>query len=475
MKCSRFISAFLLMAITMGMQTTSFAASSAREPQAARGATAFFDYVLHEDSEGDVEDYSAALNDGDTFDFGVLFEEGTTDQKFYMGNENAPFTKIFFQMEAGLSLEGDTEDDIIWEYYNGSTWKTLDVDYGVNGGFGTVSGRSASFDFPENWEKTDVDGNEAYFVRLTLESEPEYDAKIEKLSAMAYTIQVTLKSNNGDKVTGLDERDFSAYDCRDEHVYGVEEVEKGTYWVGVQTTFESQTCHLAVKAKKYYDRSIEVDPSTDAPMVTRVLTYAPEWSKDLREERAQCETPFMDIDTHWSADAVREVYCSGVIDGGRFFMPNQAMTRAEFIHILMTTSEVALSRETEAYFEDVDSRDVYFEAVQTAYEMDVVDRDEYFSPNDTLTRAEAVQMTMNLANHVEDIRTNDTNTRFWDVKSTDWFAGTVKAATNYQIVVGYVDGSFGGNKAVTRAEGVVISNNYWYAFARDARDNRHNN
>ncbi|WP_317855288.1 S-layer homology domain-containing protein [Chakrabartyella piscis] len=85
--------------------------------------------------------------------------------------------------------------------------------------------------------------------------------------------------------------------------------------------------------------------------------------------------------------------------------------------------------------------------------------DDTFGPNQNITRAETVVMFARLLSESIDLdKTYDTT--FWDVKETDWFANHVGFMEQYGIISGYEDGSFGGNKPITRAEFAAIASRF---------------
>lgn len=78
-----------------------------------------------------------------------------------------------------------------------------------------------------------------------------------------------------------------------------------------------------------------------------------------------------------------------------------------------------------------------------------------FAPLDSITRAETVTMLVRLFGFTK----KDENTTFNDMTGNEWYADYVKIASSNSIVSGYPDGSFEGNKQISRQELSTMVNN----------------
>lgn len=103
------------------------------------------------------------------------------------------------------------------------------------------------------------------------------------------------------------------------------------------------------------------------------------------------------------------------------------------------------------YFPDVWGGDWHYYYVESAYEMGLVSGydDGLFRPNEAITRAEAVKIIveafdLNLHNYKED--------RFRDVDSSDWYSDYIETAYDHDLVDGYSSGYFRPNQSITRGE-----------------------
>ncbi len=177
-----------------------------------------------------------------------------------------------------------------------------------------------------------------------------------------------------------------------------------------------------------------------------------------------CEHSFIDVDGHWAEEEICFLYSEGIIQGysDKNFSPNNEVTRAEFLKISLLNVGYTVYAVQSASFTDVNPGDWYYQYVTFARSKGFVSgySDGSFHPNDSITRAEAVTMIMDIA-EIIDYDAYNFESRFSDVTGTDWFADAVAAATEYGIVGGYGDGTFRPYSNLTRAEASVIAERVW--------------
>ncbi|WP_337100960.1 S-layer homology domain-containing protein [Paenibacillus sp. YIM B09110] len=75
-----------------------------------------------------------------------------------------------------------------------------------------------------------------------------------------------------------------------------------------------------------------------------------------------------------------------------------------------------------------------------------------FDPDSSITRAEFLAIVMRALGIQEANYEND----YKDVSASNWFAGAVQAATDYNLISGYDDGSFRPNARISRQEATVV-------------------
>lgn len=77
-------------------------------------------------------------------------------------------------------------------------------------------------------------------------------------------------------------------------------------------------------------------------------------------------------------------------------------------------------------------------------------------PNNNVTRAETATMLYRLLTESRRNEIQTANNSFSDVSTDDWYNESVSTMANGKYITGYPDGTFGGNKNITRAEFVAM-------------------
>jgi len=118
----------------------------------------------------------------------------------------------------------------------------------------------------------------------------------------------------------------------------------------------------------------------------------------------------------------------------------------------------------EYVFNDVFPNAWYYESVMYAYDNDLMEGfpDGSFKPNDSLTRAQVVTILYRMAGSPS---VTGMDNPFSDVSAGQWWTNQIIWAADDGIVIGYPDGTFGGNNAVTKSELAVII--YRWQLAED--------
>ncbi len=117
----------------------------------------------------------------------------------------------------------------------------------------------------------------------------------------------------------------------------------------------------------------------------------------------------------------------------------------------------ALAAETESPFTDVKTTDWFFDAVQYAYDHNLMSGtgNNHFSPSETTTRGMMVTILHNMEG-----KPAAGSPAFTDVPAGEWYAAPVAWASAHGIVSGYGNGRFGPNDPITREQMVVMLRNY---------------
>jgi len=108
---------------------------------------------------GSYIDLDSKAND-DNADDVDLPPRDSVDDALYIGHDEK-FDAVLFD----ISTPGEYDATLVWEYWNGSDWVTLNVTDNTSGF--TVSGLNfVSFEQPDDWTQCDVNGKTKYWIRV---------------------------------------------------------------------------------------------------------------------------------------------------------------------------------------------------------------------------------------------------------------------------------------------------------------------
>lgn len=168
---------------------------------------------------------------------------------------------------------------------------------------------------------------------------------------------------------------------------------------------------------------------------------------------------FRDIDDHWAEEFICNLYERDVLEGisRYYFKPDDDTSRAEFLKIVLLGADLDTYEVDDVNYRDVDEDDWFYEYVTYATSRGYVEGfdDGYFRPNEDISRAEAVVILMRVAEEEKD-KFDESDIDFWDVDQYDWFAEAVVLCDEFNIVEGYDDGSFRPAADLSRGEAAKI-------------------
>lgn len=112
------------------------------------------------------------------------------------------------------------------------------------------------------------------------------------------------------------------------------------------------------------------------------------------------EERFTDIAGHWAEDAINKIVDKEPFAGtDGNFLPNQAITRSEFVLMLHKALGIKIEYfkaiDITEYFDDVKNEDSFAAPLYDLVTTNIIDSKEHFYPNNTLSREEMVHYIMN--------------------------------------------------------------------------------
>lgn len=174
---------------------------------------------------------------------------------------------------------------------------------------------------------------------------------------------------------------------------------------------------------------------------------------------ATCYRSFKDVPCEaWYFDYVEQLVDQGIIDAGEYFRPNDPLSRAELVKMVVTTIDgladyVAPATPT---FDDVPVSAWYYDYVEAAVQLGIIsgytdasgNLTGQFGPGDSVGRAAATKI---LVNAFAIPTTLSPASPFADVVPGQWFHDWVLTAYNQSVVDGFADGLFHPSDLLTRA------------------------
>ena len=155
-----------------------------------------------------------------------------------------------------------------------------------------------------------------------------------------------------------------------------------------------------------------------------------------------------------------KAYIFGYNDGT--FRPDNNMSRAEaaaiFARLISEKKDEKISGKSS--FDDVSKNEWYSNYIGYLSKYGIIKgySDNTFRPNDNVTRAEFVAMTVRFNSLFNDVKKGSYTVKYTDVATNYWAYSDVAYAKHAGWLNGYADGTFKGDNAITRAEVVTVVN-----------------
>ena len=155
-----------------------------------------------------------------------------------------------------------------------------------------------------------------------------------------------------------------------------------------------------------------------------------------------------------------KAYIFGYNDGT--FRPDNNMSRAEAAAIFARLISEQKGEKTsgKSNFNDVSKNEWYSDYIGYLSKYGIIKgySDNTFRPNDNVTRAEFVAMTVRFNALFRDVKKDGYTVKYTDVATNYWAYSDVAYAKHAGWLNGYADGTFKGDNAITRAEVVTVVN-----------------
>lgn len=155
-----------------------------------------------------------------------------------------------------------------------------------------------------------------------------------------------------------------------------------------------------------------------------------------------------------------KAYVVGYPDGT--FKPDGDMTRAEaaaiFARLVSEQKDESISGKPS--FDDVSKNEWYYSYIGYLEKYGIINgyNDNTFKPNDSVTRAEFVAMTVRYYDLFNDVSKGGYTVNYTDLEKSYWAYSDIAYAKHIGWLNGYADGTFKGDNAITRAEVVTVVN-----------------
>lgn len=189
-------------------------------------------------------------------------------------------------------------------------------------------------------------------------------------------------------------------------------------------------------------------------------------SKEMQagaELKKSASVRFRDIDSHWAEHYITDLAEQGILNGKSsiLFKPKDFITRAELIKVAVLAFDIDQKNEDSAPYSDVAIGKWYTSFIRSAKAFGLIKEARFFNPNQFITRAEAIKVLIeavsisDLQSHFEvnyHSKENYTYVQFKDVGINKWYAPYVAYAFDFGWVQGYKDNSFRPNQPISRAE-----------------------
>lgn len=186
------------------------------------------------------------------------------------------------------------------------------------------------------------------------------------------------------------------------------------------------------------------------------------WVDPVPAKKAVSSVKFTDTDNHWAGGVLDVLASNGYVNGmgDGTYRPNNNVTRAEFITLVMNSFNLTDAEYKNAYT-DVTKDDYFASNLQLASQLKIINPAitpaKKFSPKKAITRQEAASILWGAVKAKGNETTSDSVATFKDEsKIAQWAKEDVMKASACGLITGYETGEFKPEGNLTRAEAATM-------------------
>lgn len=205
------------------------------------------------------------------------------------------------------------------------------------------------------------------------------------------------------------------------------------------------------------------------------LDASTKFTNQLYELRiTKVDSAFNDIAGHWARASINHLAQQYIVSGYKdlSFRPDNPITRAEFVTLMVKVLDLESSTNTRSPFSDVKTSHWAYGNILAAYQKGIIAgfEDGSFRPDDPISRAEMAKMLANglnvkPVNGSDKIKVNPyvATTQFTDIPIKHWARNEISMLVQLKYIKGYEDKTFRPAAKSTRAEITVLLERIWFA------------
>ncbi len=267
-------------------------------------------------------------------------------------------------------------------------------------------------------------------------------------------------------LSGTFDLDFESYD-------GLNDTRKSYFLTQLDATYTSlndvkRIFDAALESASVYEERNE-NPDSERPSSNRggsVGSIAAIVDGGMIDNGAANNKGFNDLSSvSWAKEAIEAFAERGIVSGmgNNQFMPNNSVTREQFVKMLLGTFEIKTAAGNGAFFHDVHAGQWYYEYVQTAVSLGLASGyGDTFGIGDSITREDMAVMIYNCAKRqgIELVAKHAESPADYDSVS-GYAKEAVDVLYKAGIINGVGDGSYAPKMQATRAQAVKLLYELW--------------